>query len=91
MDIDFENYDQIFLFFPIWWYTFPMPIATFIESIKGYKGKVYIFANSYTNDPQYMINSMKDLRKIDQNIEFKEGLFNKSEEEHIQFIESEEI
>ena len=68
-----------------------MPIATFIESIKGYKGKVYIFANSYTNDPQYMINSMKDLRKIDQNIEFKEGLFNKSKEEHIQFIESEEI
>lgn len=38
-----------------------------------------------------MINSMKDLRKIDQNIEFKEGLFNKSEEEYIQFIESEEI
>ncbi|MBM6653535.1 MULTISPECIES: flavodoxin [Erysipelotrichaceae] len=91
LDIDFGNYDQILLFFPIWWYTFPMPIATFIESIKGYKGKVYIFANSYTNDPQYMINSMKDLRKIDQNIEFKEGLFNKSEEEHIQFIESEEI
>lgn len=90
-DIDFGNYDQILLFFPIWWYTFPMPIATFIESIKGYKGKVYIFVNSYTNDPQYMINSMKDLRKIDQNIEFKEGLFNKSEKEHIQFIESGEI
>ena len=38
LDIDFGNYDQILLFFPIWWYTFPMPIATFIESIKGYKG-----------------------------------------------------
>lgn len=91
MNIDFDRYDEILLFFPIWWYTFPMPIATFIKSIKGYKGKVYIFANSYTNDPQYMLNSMKDLKEIDQKMNFKKGLFNKSEEEHIQFIESEVI
>ena len=91
IDIDLNHYDPILLFFPIWWYTFPMPIGSFIEKLKGYRGTVYIFANSYTNDPQYMINSMNDLKKIDPAIEFKEGLFNKNFNEHIQFIESEEM
>lgn len=38
-----------------------------------------------------MINSMNDLKKIDPAIAFKEGLFNKNFNEHIRFIESEEI
>ena len=90
LNINVGQYDRILLFFPIWWYTFPMPIATFIESIKGYKGKVYVFANSYTNDPQYMVNSMNDLKVIDPQAQFREGLFNKSINEHIAFIKKEE-
>ena len=90
LDIDYSKYDRILLFFPIWWYTFPMPIATFFEGLKGYRGKVYVFANSYTHDPQYMANSLRDLRSIDDQIDIHEGLFNKSVEEHLSFIESEE-
>ncbi len=86
LKVDFNSYDKILLFFPIWWYTFPMPIATFIKSLKGYKGEIIVFANSYTNDPQYMENSMKDLHAIDKNLKFREGLFNQNVNKHIEFI-----
>ena len=86
INLDIKNYDNIMLFFPIWWYTFPMPIATFVKSIQGYLGSVYVFANSYTNDPKYMETSLKELKELDKNINFKQGLFNKSKTEHINFI-----
>lgn len=89
LNVDLNAYDKILLFFPIWWYTFPMPIGTFIEQLKGFKGEIVVFANSYTNDPQYMINSMRDLRAIDRNLNFKEGLFNQSASRHVEFIKNE--
>ena len=88
INLDFNCYDKILLFFPIWWYTFPMPIATFIKNLKGFKGEVFVFANSYTNDPQYMLNSMRDLKNIDDKISFKQGLFNKDAKSHVEFIKS---
>ena len=63
-----------------------MPVGTFLEQINGFQGKVYLFANSYTNDPQYMANSLKDCKKINAKIKFEAGLFNKSIEEHLKFI-----
>ena len=36
LDIDFDGYDIILLFAPIWWYTVPMSILTFIEELKSY-------------------------------------------------------
>lgn len=86
LDIDFSSYDTILLFAPIWWYTVPMPILTFVEGLKEYKGKVVLFANSYTNDPQYMVNSKKDILEANPDINLVEGLFNKSVKEHINFI-----
>ena len=65
-----------------------MPIATFIKNLKGFKGEVVVFANSYTNDPQYMSNSMRDLKNIDDKITFKEGLFNKDAKSHVEFIKN---
>lgn len=89
LDIDVNSYDQILLFFPIWWYTFPMPVATFVEEkLKDFNGKVVVFANSYTNDPQYMVNSMRDLKNINSKVNFTQGLFNKSEKEHLDFIKT---
>ena len=86
LPVDVNKYDNILLFFPIWWYTIPMPIATLFDGMKNYKGKVYVFANSYTNDPQYMRNSMKDLKKLAPNVQFVEGLFNQSAGKHVDFI-----
>ena len=86
LDIDFGGYNTILLFAPIWWYTIPMPVLTFIEELKSYKGKVVLFANSYTNDPQYMVNSKKDILEVNHDLNLVDGLFNKSVKEHINFI-----
>lgn len=67
-----------------------MPVGTFAkDNLKGYKGEVIIFANSYTNDPKYMINSFDDLKELNPGLNLKKGLLNKSTEEHILFIEKE--
>lgn len=87
LDVDVNNYDRILLFSPIWWYTMPMSIATLIEKLKGYKGEIVLFENSYTNDPKYADNFMKDFKKIDSSLDVKQGLFNKSAKEHIEYIE----
>lgn len=87
LDCDVNRYDRILLFYPIWWYTFPMPVATLIEKLKGFKGEIVMFENSYTNDPKYVDNSMKDFKSIASGLNVKQGLFNKSEAEHIKFIE----
>ncbi len=88
--LDISQYERILLFFPIWWYTFPMPIGTFVKKyLKDYEGKVIIFANSYTDDPQYMTNSLKDLKGLNPKLDIKEGLLNKSVEEHISLIKKE--
>lgn len=89
LNLNIHEYDEILLFFPIWWYTFPMPIATFIDTLKGYKGKVILFMNSYTNDYQYVLNSIKDFKKINPSIRVEEGLFNKSIQGHINFLRKE--
>ena len=39
---DAESYDRIFIGFPVWWYTAPTIINTFIEAY-GFEGKTVIF------------------------------------------------
>ena len=89
LNVNFDDYDEIDLFFPIWWYTFPMVVGTFAKELKNYKGRVVVFANSYTNDYKYMETSLKGLREINSNINFVEGLFNKNIKEHISFLKGE--
>lgn len=36
-----DSYDVIFLGYPIWWYTLPMPLFTFLESY-DFNGKTII-------------------------------------------------
>ncbi len=87
IDLDISSYDRVLLFFPIWWYTIPMPVATFVkENLKDYKGKVVIFANSYTDDPQYIENSFKDLKDLNHELNIEKGLLNKPIQKHISLI-----
>ncbi|MGN1294806.1 MAG: flavodoxin [Bacilli bacterium] len=83
---DVNDYDRLLVFFPIWWYTYPMAIGTFFAKIKDYKGEVIVFENSYTNDPHYVTNSLNDIKKVAPSCQVKQGLFNRSIEEHIAFI-----
>lgn len=38
---DMDSYDVVFLGYPIWWYTLPMPLFTFLESY-DFSGKTII-------------------------------------------------
>lgn len=44
--IDISAYDTVFVGFPIWWYTAPRIINTFLESANFAGKKVYLFATS---------------------------------------------
>ncbi len=87
INIDFSIYDQVLLFFPIWWYTIPMVIGTFVkENLKDYKGKVVVFPNSYSNVSEYFPNSLRDLCVANGELNYTKGLFNKSVKDHIKYI-----
>ena len=65
-----ENYDRIFLGFPIWWYTAPMIIHTFLESY-DFSGKtIVLFA---TSGGSGFGKTAADLAKSCKNATIKEG------------------
>jgi flavodoxin len=73
---DITAYDNIIVAFPIWWYTMPMAVLTFLESYDWKGKKVWLFADSYTDDPTYMDNALRDARQAAPSAEFARGLFN---------------
>ena len=46
LDINIDDYDVIFVGYPIWWYTLPMPIYTFFETF-DFSGKVIVPFNTH--------------------------------------------
>ena len=46
LDININDYDVIFVGYPIWWYTLPMPIYTFFETF-DFSGKVIVPFNTH--------------------------------------------
>ena len=65
-----DEYNEVFLGFPVWYYTAPTIINTFIEE-NNLEGKpVYIFVTSGVNSVEKSIN---DLRKTYPNITFISG------------------
>ena len=65
-----DDYDEVFLGFPVWYYTAPTIINTFIEE-NNLEGKpVYIFVTSGVNSVD---RSLKDLQKTYPNITFISG------------------
>lgn len=55
-----ENYDTIFLGFPIWWYTAPMVVRTFLEAY-DFSGKtIVLFATSGGSGFGRTVDDLKD-------------------------------
>ena len=46
LDINIDDYDVIFVGYPIWWYTLPMPIYTFFETF-DFSGKIIVPFNTH--------------------------------------------
>lgn len=70
-DMDVTSYDIIYLGYPNWWGTMPMPIWTFLEN-HDFSGKsIFPFC---THEGSGMGNSEADLRKLANKAEVKKGL-----------------
>ena len=46
LDINIDDYDVIFVGYPIWWYTLPMPIYTFFDNY-DFSGKIIVPFNTH--------------------------------------------
>ncbi len=70
-DAHAEDYDTIFLGFPIWWYTAPTIINSFLESYDLAGKTIILFA---TSDGTKFGKSVQDLRKsVPESTVIKEG------------------
>lgn len=65
-----DQYDVIFLGFPIWWYTAPTIIKTFLESYDMAGKKIVLFA---TSGGSGLGDTAKTLQKVCPKAEFKGG------------------
>lgn len=65
--INIADYETIYLGFPIWWYTAPRIINTFLESYDFTNKKVYLFA---TSGGSSLDNTYLELTKLYPNINF---------------------
>lgn len=67
---EIDEYDSIFLGFPIWYYTAPTIINTFIEENNLMGKSIYVFVTSGVNSVD---KSFKDLKRKYPNINFISG------------------
>lgn len=65
-----NDYDTVLIGFPVWWYTAPTIINTFIEENNLENKKVYIFA---TSGGSGVDGSLNDLKSAYPNINFVSG------------------
>lgn len=68
---DFEKYDVVFLGYPNWWGSFPMPVATFAETYK-LDGKTV--APFFTHGGGGEQRCLSDLQKLTPNAKFTQDL-----------------
>lgn len=73
-----EEYDTIFIGYPIWWHTAPMIIGTFLESYDLADVEVYPFAQSASMDREQFENSMEFVRENADGAIVHDGLFVKA-------------
>lgn len=70
MDINMDEYEEIFLGFPIWWYVAPTIINTFLEKYDFSGKKIILFA---TSGGSAFGNTIKELKPSAPGAEFVEG------------------
>lgn len=58
---DLEKYDEIYLGFPVWWGTYPMPVVTFFSHYSLSKKNIYLFV---THGGGGSGNSLKDVKAL---------------------------
>ena len=80
-DVPVDQYDEIFLGFPIWWYVAPTIINTFLENYDFSGKKIVLFA---TSGGSGFGNTVSELKPSALNAVIVEGkVFNKTTKEEI--------
>ena len=75
---DLSEYDAVIVAFPIWWYTMPAPVMTFLESCSDWQGKkLFVFANSYSDISSQFVNAIRDASECAKGADVTPGLYNK--------------
>lgn len=75
---DLMQYNAVMIAFPIWWYTMPAPVMTFLESCPDWQGKrLYVFANAYSDILSQFARSLRDAVACAKGAEVIPGLYNK--------------
>ncbi len=70
-DIDISKYENIFVGYPNWWGTYPMPVLAFLESHDFTGKRIYPFC---THEGSGIGHSVKDLQKSCPTAEIKQAL-----------------
>lgn len=70
-----DEYNTIFIGYPIWWHTAPMIIGTFLESFDLSGKEVYPFTQSASMDTEQFENSMDFVRGCAKGATVHDGLF----------------
>ena len=70
-----DEYDTIFIGYPIWWHTAPMIIGTFLENYDLSGKEVYPFSQSASMDTEQFASSMDFVRASAKNATVHNGLF----------------
>ena len=70
-DIDISGYDNIFIGYPMWWYTFPMIIYTLFDKY-DFSGKTIIPFNTHMGSGDG--GTYKTIRELEPNAKVLEGL-----------------
>ena len=70
-----EEYDTIFVGYPIWWHTAPTIIGTFLENYDLSGKDVYPFSQSASMDTEQFISSMDFVRTSAKGATVHDGLF----------------
>lgn len=70
-----DEYNIIFIGYPIWWHTAPMIIGTFLESFDMSGKEIYPFAQSASMNTEQFENSMVFVRECAEGATVHDGLF----------------
>lgn len=73
-----DEYDTIFIGYPIWWHTAPMVIGTFLENYDLTEKEVYPFTQSASMDTEQFENSMDFVKECAKGATVHDGLFVKA-------------
>ena len=73
---DIGAYDAVILAFPIWWYTAPRPVISFLKSDPDWRGKrIFVFANACSDIPAQFANALRDVMAAAPGAQVRPGLY----------------